>query len=79
MNPNGGCAPGPFHFPVVPIRVSFAAMGTFLFRCPMRGIKVQGWVADDAKNDEYIPVKCAACGLAHYVNPKTGKWLGEDK
>jgi len=48
-----------------------------------KGVTVQGWVADDvAKKDtvaSFVSVQCAACGLAHYINPKTGKRLGEDK
>jgi len=55
-------------------------MPPVLFRCPNRGSKVQGWVSDsEAKEDAFISVHCVACGMTHYVNPKTGKRLGEDK
>ena len=56
-------------------------MATFLYRCPITGLNVQGWVADDpSERDEhsYEPVSCHACRRVHLVNPKTGKVLGTD-
>ena len=58
-------------------------MGSFLFRCPHTGLKVQGWVADDAatgvdENDSYEAVACTACTRTHLINPKNGKVVGAD-
>jgi hypothetical protein len=62
------------------MRLTQLAMPIFLFRCPNTGLAVQGWVADDPTkraNDNYEAVTCTACKRVHYVNPKTGKVLGE--
>jgi hypothetical protein len=51
-------------------------MPTFLYRCPIMKLNVQGWVADDpadSGDDHYVAVQCHACGRVHLVNPKTGK------
>ena len=52
-------------------------MATFIYRCPNTGLKIQGWVADEADartNDEsYQPVTCLACRQTHLVNPSSGK------
>lgn len=56
-------------------------MPAFLFRCPTTGLRVQGWIADDpTERDEnsYDAITCAVCTRIHFVNPKTGKVLGED-
>jgi hypothetical protein len=55
-------------------------MPPFLYRCPNTGYRVQGFVADDTSDDgeRYEAVSCIACDRLHYVNPKTGKVLGED-
>jgi hypothetical protein len=62
---------------------TIGSMPVFLYRCPMTGLKVQGWVADDpeAKVDAtYEPLTCIACTRVHLVNPSTGRVLGsEDK
>ena len=52
----------------------------FLYRCPNTGRQVQGYVADDPTEDtdEYQSVACLACTRTHFVNPNTGKVLGED-
>jgi len=61
-------------------------MATFLFRCPNTGLRVQGWVADDASphsddafpdNDRYEAINCLACQGVHLVNPSTGKIAGQ--
>jgi len=56
-------------------------MAAFLFRCPRTNLNVQGFVADDPADDRngYEPVQCMACTRTHYVDPKTGKVLGEDE
>ena len=52
---------------------------TFVFRCPRTSLNVQGFVADDVSSEEevFVSVGCLACGQAHFVNPKTGKTLGD--
>jgi hypothetical protein len=56
-------------------------MPPFLYRCPTTGFQVQGFALDDdvpeAANDVFVGVTCAACGLVHLVNPKTGKTPSE--
>ena len=56
-------------------------MPTFLYRCPVTGLHVQGWIADDPterSEESYEALSCIACTRTHLVNPKTGKVLGED-
>ena len=67
-------------------------MPAFIYRCPVTGQNVQGWIADDPSSDNakanakadanrvYEAVICTACTRIHLVNPKTGKLiLGDDK
>ncbi len=54
---------------------------TFLYRCPVTGYRVQGFVADNPteKNGHvYEPVTCVICKRIHLVDPKTGKVAGSD-
>jgi hypothetical protein len=54
-------------------------MLTFIYRCPVTGLKVQGWFGDGPPADEgevYEAVTCLACTRTHLVNPKTGRVLG---
>jgi hypothetical protein len=55
-------------------------MLAFLYRCPNTGYRVQGFVAEDTSNDteRYEAVICLACQQVHYVNPTTGKVLGDE-
>ena len=55
-------------------------MATFIYRCPTTGLNVQGWLAAEPPADEaiYEPVKCLLCNQMHFVNPKTGKTIGQD-
>jgi hypothetical protein len=56
-------------------------MPAFLYRCPIVGMKVQGWRADDpseTNTERFQSVTCLACAQVHLVNPRTGKVLGED-
>jgi hypothetical protein len=55
-------------------------MAPFLYRCPNTSQQVQGYFADDPIEDadEYQSVTCLACRRTHFVNPSTGKVLGED-
>ncbi len=54
-------------------------MATFLYRCPVTGYRVQGFVASEPNQNEddvFWPVTCAVCAQVHLVNPKTGQTLG---
>jgi hypothetical protein len=41
---------------------------------------VQGFVADDASDDgeSFEAVTCIVCDRLHYINPRTGRVLGEN-
>jgi hypothetical protein len=58
-------------------------MAAFIYKCPITGLNVQGWVADDRSsetgNETYESVICTACARMHLVNPKTGKTIGQDE
>jgi hypothetical protein len=46
------------------------------------GVRVHGWVADDAtenSGDTFETVTCLACAGVHLVNRRTGKVLGADE
>jgi hypothetical protein len=54
-------------------------VATFLYRCPITGYKVQGFVAEEVSDDDaFEPVKCIICRRVHLVNPTTGEVAGED-
>ena len=54
-------------------------MATFVYRCPNTGKKVQGFLAEQAADeDAYDTITCFACRRVHFVNQLTGKVLGED-
>ena len=44
-------------------------------------MKVQHWLDDDqnAPENEYEVITCAACMRVHLLNRKTGKLLGQDE
>ena len=51
-------------------------MGTYLYRCPATGMKVQGLRAEHShapSDDIYEAVTCIACRGVHLVNAKTGR------
>ena len=54
-------------------------MPPFIFRCPTTGFDVQHWTDDDedAPQTEYEGIVCPICTRLHFVNPKTGKLLGQ--
>ena len=55
-------------------------MPHFIFRCPATGLNVQQWADDDdgaSDNELFLGLTCPACTRLHFVNPKTGKLLGE--
>lgn len=52
---------------------------TFVYKCPVTGLNVQGFVADDPGDDRtYRSVTCLACRSVHVLNPRSGKLLGTD-
>jgi hypothetical protein len=55
-------------------------MPTLIFRCPITGHNVQGWIAEDARPDPaqhlFVGLRCSACGQTHAVNPATTEVLG---
>jgi hypothetical protein len=54
-------------------------MVPFLYRCPNTGKSVQSFSAEEVEDDNtYTSVTCLACRQLHYVNPTTGKVLGEN-
>lgn len=60
---------------------SFLIMATFISSCPNTNQQVQGlWSAKDiAKHGgSCIPVQCKVCGGLHYINPLSGRVLGND-
>jgi hypothetical protein len=55
-------------------------MPTLIFRCPVTGHNVQGWIPDDMQPDPqqqvFVSLSCSACGRTHAVNPATAEVLG---
>ncbi len=55
-------------------------MPTVLFRCPLTGHTVQGWIAEEMRSDPpqqvFVSLRCNACGQTHAVDPATGEVLG---
>ena len=54
---------------------------TFVYRCPITGYNVQGFIADNPaeKNGHvYESLTCIVCKRIHLVDPKTGKVAGSD-
>ena len=50
-----------------------------LLKCPTTGMHVQHWLAEepDAAPHSYRQIACPACTRIHFINPETGKLLGE--
>jgi len=63
-----------------PSRIA-GTMRTFLYRCPISGLKVQGYSAEQTTDDadSYEAVSCPACARVHLVNPASGKVAGQDE
>jgi len=53
-------------------------MPALIYRCPQTTLKVQGFVAEEIGDNEFILLTCLACAGAHFVNPTSAKVLGED-
>jgi len=52
----------------------------YLFRCPITGSGVQGFLIEDAPSEDpnsFSAVSCLDCGQLHLVNLRTGKTVGE--
>jgi hypothetical protein len=56
-------------------------MAAFLYKCPITGFSVQGWVADDGDPDDdtHQAITCLACQRLHLVNPRIRKVLRSDE
>lgn len=55
-------------------------MAAFIYRCPVAGYNVQGFIADDLTGDDdesFEAITCTICARVHLVNPKTGNVAGE--
>jgi hypothetical protein len=56
-------------------------MAPLIYRCPVTGLKVQGWFADEATpsngTNVFDSVKCLACSQLHLVHRPTGRVLGQ--
>lgn len=56
-------------------------MAPILFKCPATGQNVQ-WVTEETSSEKresvtYKGISCPACTRLHFLNPVTGKLLGE--
>jgi hypothetical protein len=55
-------------------------MPTFIYRCPITGHNVQGWIAEDVSAEPaqqvFVSLRCTACAQTHAVNPATAAVLG---
>ena len=55
----------------------------FLFKCPTKGLTVQGFIDDDdepaaEREGRRVAVKCLACGQIHVVSPSSSKPASDD-
>lgn len=51
-----------------------------LYRCPNTGETVQHFFSDEPDPDDdqsYDAVECPACSSLHFINPATGKVMGD--
>jgi hypothetical protein len=57
-----------------------SGMPSLVFRCPLTGHNVQGWIADEVPASEpgemFMSLRCTACAQMHLVNPSTAEVLG---
>jgi hypothetical protein len=66
--------------PSAPERRSDPAIPSFLFRCPMTGSGVRGFLISEAPSDDpnsSIAESCVDCDQNHLVDFKTGMTVGE--
>jgi hypothetical protein len=64
-----------------PAAADNAKMPPVLFKCPTTGQNVQ-WSAEETSTERgpsvtYKSIHCPACTRLHFMNPSTGKLLGE--
>jgi len=53
-------------------------MAFCIFTCPNTSLPVQQWVeGGDVAENEYRSIVCNACTKVHFINPMTGKVLGQ--
>ncbi len=53
----------------------------FLYRCPVTGYQVQGFIADkptEKNGHVYETMTCIICKRVHLVDPRTGKVAAGD-
>jgi hypothetical protein len=58
------------------------AVTDYLFRCPVTGSDVQGFLIEQAPSvdpDSCMSVTCLTCGHMHLVNFKTGDTIEEER
>jgi hypothetical protein len=53
-------------------------MPSFIYRCPNTRDRIQGFVAEDVPRGTFEAVICTLCRQLHFVEPATGRVLGED-
>jgi hypothetical protein len=55
----------------------------FLYRCPVSGLRVQGWANEphttEDEDSEYVALRCPVCSRTHLVSPKSGHVLGDER
>ncbi|WP_291605559.1 hypothetical protein [Bradyrhizobium sp.] len=56
-------------------------MTKVIFRCPQTGVNVERLIEEDtdATPNEFLPVRCPACGRTHFINRATQKLLGQEE
>jgi hypothetical protein len=55
-------------------------MKPMLYRCPKTGDVVQHFIVDEPDLEDehrYDAVECPACSSLHFINPATGKVMGD--
>ena len=54
-------------------------MATFVFLCPVTGLNVQAYAAEDIGTDDVLELEfCLACAHSHIINLKTGRVVVAD-
>jgi hypothetical protein len=58
-------------------------MANLIFKCPLTGMNVQHWLADEPATDNsttsHETVVCQACSRLHFINRSSGKLLGAEE
>ena len=54
-------------------------VATFVFLCPVTGLNVQAYTAEDIGADDVLELElCIACAHSHIINLKTGRVVVAD-